>query len=90
MAYSRWSCSNWYAFHTTESGDTKETQKLALWFAGADENPIYTYQELKLITPEIIRERCDMEISEYDMQEALDIIKEFLIDVDDDFNRDKK
>lgn len=90
MAYSRWSCSNWYAFHTTESGDTKETQKLALWFAGADENPIYTYQELKIITPEIIRERCDMEISVYDMQEALDIIKQFLNDVDDDFNRDKK
>lgn len=90
MAYSRWSCSNWYAFHTTESGDTKETQKLALWFAGADENPIYTYQELKIITPEIIRKRCDMEISVYDMQEALDIIKQFLNDVDDDFNRDKK
>jgi hypothetical protein len=49
MSYSRWSCSDWYAFHTTESGETKETQKLALWYAGADENPIYTYEELKTI-----------------------------------------
>ena len=90
MSYSRWSCSDWYAFHTTESGETKETQKLALWYAGADDNPIYTYEELKTITPDIIRERCDMEISESNMEEALYIIKQFIIDVDDEFNPDKK
>lgn len=90
MAYSRWSCSDWYAFHTTESGETKETQTLALWYAGADENPMYTYEELQTITPDIIRERCDMEISEDDMEEALYIIKQFIIDINDEFNPDKK
>jgi hypothetical protein len=31
-----------------------------------------------------------MEISESDMEEAFDIIKQFIIDVNDEFNPDKK
>ena len=90
MSYSRWSCSDWYAFHTTESGDTKETQKLSLWYAGAIENPTYTYQQLQTITPEIIREDSGVEINDSDMEEAFSIIKQFIFDVDDEFNPDKK
>ena len=31
MSYSRWSCSNWYAFHNTYSGEDKDSQLLSLW-----------------------------------------------------------
>lgn len=83
MSYTRWSNSSWYSFWSDGSGKTKESQVLALWY-NMDLMKDWSYEELK-----------DMDIADLtmaypgvphnDIVEAMNIVKMFLKDVEDEF-----
>ena len=85
MSYSRWSSSNWYAFHNTSSGQTKDNQVLSLWYAGSGQLPDFYYIELVDMTPSLLKKFYDIEISKKDLTEAMQLIKQFIDDMDTDF-----
>jgi hypothetical protein len=83
MSYSRWSTSNWYSFYNTiGDGSKKEDQVLSLWHV--TENKDFTYTELKYFDENLLRTLYP-KVNNDDINEALDIIKLFIADVDDDF-----
>jgi hypothetical protein len=86
MSYSRWSNSNWYSFWNTNSGETKESQVLSLWYCGADELRDYQYSELLEITPKLLKSEYDVEIKKSEIFEALRYIHQFIEDVDEQFD----
>lgn len=85
MSYSRWSNSNWYAFHNCSSGKTKDEQVLSLWYAGAERLVDLYYEELVDITPNLLKQCYDVDIPKKDIVEAISLIKIFIEDMDSDF-----
>ena len=47
MAYSRWAGSKWYIFWTTESGNKKSDQLLAIWNCDDAKTENYDYESVK-------------------------------------------
>lgn len=47
MSYSRWSGADWYIYWDCSSGDTRDTQLLAIWHVSDAKHPLYSYKELK-------------------------------------------
>lgn len=47
MSYSRWSSGDWYIYWDCSSGDTRDTQLLAIWHVSDGKHPLYSYKELK-------------------------------------------
>ena len=88
MSYSRWSCSNWYAFHNTYSGEDKDSQLLSLWHVS--ENKDFLYSELKNVDKDFIKANYAETLDDDDIEEALDIINTFIMDVNEEFDGDKK
>jgi len=91
MAYLRWICSNWYAFWTSLSGETKEDQILEVWYAGNLE-PIFLYysvlKEVKTIEDlkEIVKNQVNIDASDKDYEELLEeAAKPFVKDVEEEF-----
>lgn len=85
MAYTRWSNSNWYSFHNCMSGKTKDEQVLSLWIAGGERLVDLYYEELVDMTPSLLKQFYDVEIHEKDIHEAMEIIKRFIDDMDEEF-----
>lgn len=89
MSYSRWGPSNWYAFHNCNSGDTRESQVLSLWFAARSKAPTraleHTYDTLVHIGTELLSDIYP-EASDDDIAEALEIIAAFRADVEEEYN----
>ena len=84
MSYSRWSNSCWYSFWSASSPDTiKEEQILALWYS-LDATPEFTYKELNGFEKIKLSEHFpDATLEE--IEEAFDIISEFIDDIDKEF-----
>lgn len=93
MSYSRWSNSNWYAFYNC-IGDTldKDDQVLSLWYAGDETLPNFTYDYLVDIADDetTLASHYNCEISATDLVEAMVYINEFISDVNEEFDCDKK
>lgn len=84
MSYSRWICSTWYSFWSTSSGKTKEEQVLCLW-ADMSQTKDWKYGELKTWTVETVLENYEG-ITQKQAEEAMQYIKQFLNDVDEEYN----
>jgi hypothetical protein len=83
MSYARWGSSNWYAFYNTNSGDTIDDQTLSLWYS-LDDLKDWSYADLKDIDEKWVIDNYG-DISEEDIEEALNIIKMFRKDCEEDF-----
>lgn len=90
MAYTRWSNSNWYSFHNCSSGETKNEQVLSLWYVGAERLVDLYYEELVDMKPRILKLCYDVDISKQDIDEAMEIIKLFIDDMDREFEYQDK
>jgi hypothetical protein len=82
MSYSRWFNSCWYAYHDCRSGKTKTSQVLALWLQRGEHLDIY-YRDLKDWTH--INVIDNYKCTEEEAIEAMTYIKEFIEDVDTEF-----
>jgi len=80
MSYSRWGPSNWYAFHSSSSGDDLDSQVLALWHCGDESLPDFSYADLEAVDAEWLHGHYPT-ASVDDIREALDIIAIFKRDV---------
>ncbi|MFH0982799.1 MAG: hypothetical protein V2A79_14845 [Planctomycetota bacterium] len=85
MSYSRWSTSNWYAFHCSAKAQIWQDEELALWHCAEraeGEGSCRDWKAGEVLSADAawVRERFPG-ISDDDVAEALDIIKEFLADV---------
>lgn len=85
MSYSRWSNSNWYAFWDTMSGDEKNEQVLSLSHVSSEIVPNFYYDELVDIKASSLPDIYEIELSKKDIAEAMDIIKLFLSDVNEEY-----
>jgi hypothetical protein len=85
MAYTRWSDSNWYSFHNCSSGEAKNEQVLSLWYVGAERLVDLYYEELVEMTPSLLKQFYDTDISKEDIHEAMEIINWFIDDMDKEF-----
>lgn len=91
MSYSRWSNSNWYAFHNCSSGEEKEDQILSLWYCGSEKLVNLPYDELiEIKSPKELAFYYDVPISIDDLIEAMQYVNMFLEDIEEDFDGDKK
>jgi hypothetical protein len=90
MAYSRWSNSNWYSFHNTSSGESKNEQILSLWYAGSERLNDFYYEELVDMKVGLLKKCYDTEISKKDLAEAMGIIQTFITDMNSDFEYEDK
>lgn len=90
MSYSRWTNSNWYSYWSTASGKTKNEQILYLGHVSVcDTNSEYSYLELLDMTPSLLNVMFDRKLSRHDIDEAMDIIKLFLEEVEEEFIYDE-
>ncbi|CAB4127478.1 hypothetical protein UFOVP84_207 [uncultured Caudovirales phage] len=86
MSYSRWIHSNWYSFyHSTPVGTPKEGQILSLWHV--TEHHDFTYKQLLSMGEGKLRSLYP-EATDDDIIEAMDIIKQFKKDVNNEFSGD--
>lgn len=91
MSYSRWGGSNWYSFWNTSSGETKDDQILSLWYAGSDDNVDLSYTDLvKITSPKELAFYYESKIPIEELTEAMEYVKWFIDDVNEEFNGDKK
>jgi len=100
MAYLRWGFSNWYAYWSCVSGETKEDQILEVWYAG-NLKPIFLYysvlKEVKTIEDlkEIVKNQVNINVSDKDYEELLyeelleEAIKPFVKDVEEEFKNEE-
>ncbi len=83
MAYERWSNGNWYAFHSCDSGDTKDDQVLSLWFRWGPSKD-WTYAELSNLDLKTLGDFYP-DAWPKDLVRARTLIGQFLDDIDNDF-----
>ena len=94
MAYLRWICSNWYAFWTSLSGETKEDQILEVWHAVSLKPILLYYNALKKVKSvedlkEIIKKQINIDISDEDYKELLEeAVRPFMEDVEKEFKNE--
>lgn len=84
MSYSRWINSTWYSFWGTSDAKRKEDEVFCLW-ADMSQTKDWLYGELKTWTVETVLENYDG-ITQKQAEEAMQYIKQFLNDVDDEYN----
>lgn len=84
MSYSRWGFSSWYAFYNSCSGDTLDEQVLSLWYS-FDELKDWSYTQLKDADKQWIIDNYG-DISNDDIDQALEIIKLFKEDCEKDYS----
>ena len=75
MSYSRWSNSKWYTFHTSFSGDTKESQAFEIMIDFA-RSRVFTYSELVSDIDRCISEISDLCSSPIEHRTPKEIITE--------------
>ena len=83
MSYSRWGHSTWYSFWCNTEATTKEDEILSLW-SGLDSTKDWAYNELKTWTVETVLENYEG-ITQAEAEEALEYIKYFLEDVEQEY-----
>jgi hypothetical protein len=87
MSYSRWISSNWYSFWNNSTvSDIKDNQVLSLWYDLATTLD-FPYKELVSFDPNKLKTLYP-NASDEDINEALDIIKQFMHDIDNAFSTD--
>jgi hypothetical protein len=89
MSYSRWSNSSWYSFWSSASDpDDINEQTLCLWL-GHEQNLDFSYSDLLDFNESSMRFNYPG-ISDDDIKSGLELIRIFIEDVNEDFDRDKK
>ncbi len=87
MSYSRWISSNWYSFwNSSEVSDLKDDQVLSLWF-NLETIFDFPYKEVVSFGPNKLKTLYP-DASDEDINESLDIIQQFIHDVDNSFATD--
>lgn len=91
MSYRRWSDGNWYAFNHVSEAESKEEEVLSLWHApsGIDGGvKDWLYEEVAKWTSDDVRREYP-EASDDDVQEAMEIIEEFVEHMNEEYSNDE-
>lgn len=86
--------SNWYIYWDVCSGDTKDTQMLAIWYVGDERTPIFPYKKLKdTKTPQQLKELLKLDEvglnpDDVEYEVALRAINAWKEDVDKEFRKE--